>query len=428
MKKRRIISMAASLTSAVFLFSGLAHAKTAHLGVNSIQNFLYRLARPVKATVLSTGFRLALIFGFIFTLSYSVVYAAPVVFWTDSFETGAPTLGGGTRTSNNGGANGTIFGSGDYFVRTNDPGDGSTNGFGRTFTNIQSNPGDFYWRGEDLDPNLTNPGTVTWTSIDITGKTDLKFSGFFGASDGVASGIPLLRFEDSDFIRVEAQIGAGSFQNLIEFRGDNLLGGSGSAGNLRVDTNGNGVGDGTLLTTSLAQFGPLNIIGTGTTLTLRVTASVDGSNEEITFDHFTLTSEVAGAPEIDVSGNGNSIADGDTTPSTTDDTDFGAVALASGFNDNVFTIFNTGSGPLDLTGSPLVAITGDTADFTVTVQPVTDPVPASSATTFTVRFDPTVAGLRTATVSIGNDDSDENRCGIGGRNEPEHLYHHQYGG
>ena len=67
--------------------------------------------------------------------------------------------------------------------------------------------------------------------------------------------------------------------------------------------------------------------GTGTTLDLRITVSVAENNEEIAFDHLRLESAVPLAPEIEVSGNGNSIADGDTTPSTTDDTDFGNVML-----------------------------------------------------------------------------------------------------
>ena len=42
-----------------------------------------------------------------------------------------------------------------------------------------------------------------------------------------------------------------------------------------------------------------------------------------------------------------------------------------------FTIHNIGNGDLDLTGSPLVNITGDNpGDFVVIAQPATDPVPS----------------------------------------------------
>ena len=47
------------------------------------------------------------------------------------------------------------------------------------------------------------------------------------------------------------------------------------------------------------------------------------------------------------------------------------------------------------------------ADFTVTVQPASS-VAAAGSTTFTVSFDPSAAGTRVATLSIANDDANEN--------------------
>ncbi|WP_295445624.1 choice-of-anchor D domain-containing protein [uncultured Thiodictyon sp.] len=113
-------------------------------------------------------------------------------------------------------------------------------------------------------------------------------------------------------------------------------------------------------------------------------------------------------PEIGIEGNGVAIADGDATPSTADQTDFGNSDVASGSATRTFTIRNTSSPGLQLTGTPKVALSGAQADdFSVTVQP-TSPVAAGGSTTFTVRFAPSAAGLRQATVSIASDDSDEN--------------------
>jgi len=114
-------------------------------------------------------------------------------------------------------------------------------------------------------------------------------------------------------------------------------------------------------------------------------------------------------PEMDVQGNGQSISDGDSTPSSLDDTDFGFVAVDAGIVAHIFTIENTGGGDLNLTDSPEVTISGvDANDFTVTSQP-TSPVAANGGTTtFEVTFDPSAAGLREAQVNIANDDSDEN--------------------
>jgi hypothetical protein len=113
-------------------------------------------------------------------------------------------------------------------------------------------------------------------------------------------------------------------------------------------------------------------------------------------------------PEMDVKGLNVSIADSDATPSLADDTDFGSVSITGGTVSHVFTIENTGSLSLNLNGNPRVAVGGpNAADFTVTAQP-NSPVAAGGSTTFTVVFDPAAVGLSSATVSIANDDLDEN--------------------
>ena len=109
------------------------------------------------------------------------------------------------------------------------------------------------------------------------------------------------------------------------------------------------------------------------------------------------------APEINLTGNGQSIADGDDTPSTNDHTDFGD---AGAFDTIVrtFTIENTGDGELTLGA---ITITGDISDFSETASP-TSPVPSGGTTTFDISFSPTGPNLREATISITNNDSDEN--------------------
>ena len=112
-------------------------------------------------------------------------------------------------------------------------------------------------------------------------------------------------------------------------------------------------------------------------------------------------------PEIDVQGNSVSIASGDTTPSTTDHTDFGSVDATSGTLVRTFTINNSGTAALTLSGANPVSISGANAgDFTVTTQPAGS-VAASGSATFQITFDPSAVGVRTATVTIANNDSDE---------------------
>jgi hypothetical protein len=129
------------------------------------------------------------------------------------------------------------------------------------------------------------------------------------------------------------------------------------------------------------------------------------------YDRDLLQSEIqvlAGVvPEINVQGNGNNILSGDITPQEADGTHTGETPVGTPVS-KTFTIQNLDAGSLTLTDSPTcVALTGgDAAEFTVTVQP-TSPIAGSGSDTFTVRFDAASAGTFTTTVSIANNDSDE---------------------
>jgi hypothetical protein len=113
--------------------------------------------------------------------------------------------------------------------------------------------------------------------------------------------------------------------------------------------------------------------------------------------------------EISVEGLATEIVDGDSTPDVSDDTDFGSVDKDGSTVVHTFTIKNTGSLDLTLTdASPYVTIGGaHSADFSLTATPST-PISPSGSTTFEITFDPSTDGLREATISIANDDSDEN--------------------
>jgi hypothetical protein len=114
-------------------------------------------------------------------------------------------------------------------------------------------------------------------------------------------------------------------------------------------------------------------------------------------------------PEIGVIGlSGNEITNGDVSPSTPDGTDFGALDLHDNAISRTFTVTNSGSLALNLVGSPRVAVSGPQAsDFTVTAQPAYT-VPSNGVVTFTLRFLPLASGTRQATISIANNDADEN--------------------
>jgi surface protein len=112
--------------------------------------------------------------------------------------------------------------------------------------------------------------------------------------------------------------------------------------------------------------------------------------------------------QINLKGNNVDIVNGSTIPSLNNHTNFGSVLASSGTITRTFTIENTGNQNLLLSGSPVVNITGVNAlDFIVTTVPSTT-IAGLSSTTFQVTFDPSEGGDRTATISIPNNDFNEN--------------------
>jgi hypothetical protein len=143
---------------------------------------------------------------------------------------------------------------------------------------------------------------------------------------------------------------------------------------------------------------------------VRIVMLNNDTTERWVIDDVTIRGTVsAPSPEINLQGNLVSIVSGDTTPDVADHTDFGSISTASGTIVRTFNIQNTGTAALSLTGaSPFVTISGaNAADFTVTTIP-SNSILSSTNTTFQVTFDPSADGLRAATISIANNDSNEN--------------------
>ncbi|MCU0917706.1 MAG: choice-of-anchor D domain-containing protein, partial [Planctomycetes bacterium] len=105
--------------------------------------------------------------------------------------------------------------------------------------------------------------------------------------------------------------------------------------------------------------------------------------------------------EITVTGNGYSIADGDSTPSTTDWTSFGSVAQGGTPISQPYRVRNDGSSTLTI--SSLSVPSG----FSIT-DGLSSSITPGSSDVFTVRLDTAVAGTKTGDIIIGNNDSNEN--------------------
>jgi hypothetical protein len=105
------------------------------------------------------------------------------------------------------------------------------------------------------------------------------------------------------------------------------------------------------------------------------------------------------APEIALEQAGSDVPTGSTVP-------LGTVATG-GYLERTFTILNTGTAPLTLSGNPRVAVSGS-GDFSVTNQPASADIAAGGSGSLTVRFTPTGSGPKSATLSIANNDGNEN--------------------
>jgi len=124
------------------------------------------------------------------------------------------------------------------------------------------------------------------------------------------------------------------------------------------------------------------------------------------------TGTTALVPVMDITGlNGNPVPNGSTQPNGQNGTWFGTTT-SGGSLTRTFTINNTGIVNLNLTdlgGGNYVDIIGRDPDKFSVIQQPTTPITPSGSTTFILQFGPeTVAETYEATVSIGNNDPDDN--------------------
>lgn len=106
-------------------------------------------------------------------------------------------------------------------------------------------------------------------------------------------------------------------------------------------------------------------------------------------------------PVIELRGSGNAIPNGDITPSTTDNTDYGTVIGITPLA-HVFNIRNTGTAALSVSN---ITISGAPAG-TFVVSGITFPanVGANNSRNFTITFNPSATGTYTATVTVASSD------------------------
>jgi hypothetical protein len=251
-----------------------------------------------------------------------------------------------------------------------------------TFVNslVFSASGKLYAAGSRLYTVNTSNGHATGIGNNLSGFSsagDLAFD---------ASGNLYLSTSSNDLVRVSTITGAATKIGPIGFQ--NVFGMAYGPDHVMYG-----------LSDTTQQVFSINLnTGHGTLLSNFANHGLNGVNGS------TFIGEAVASPRIEVDGGGLKIADGDTTPSTSDGTDFGSALVNSGSVVHTFVIKNHTSATLHLTGTPRVKISGlNPGDFTVITLPASSVAPGGS-TSFQVKFAPHATGTRTATITIANSD------------------------
>ncbi|MCC9071455.1 T9SS type A sorting domain-containing protein [Flavobacterium sp. F-65] len=225
-------------------------------------------------------------FTFIFAIMLCLFYTkgnAQTQFWSDTFEdTGAPSAGLRVPSVAEFSNGSPAF---SYFFRTL-PGNIILQA--GPYSNIQ---GSKIWAAEDIDKGSTGVNNsispnqqVTWTAINIAGKSGLSFKGIFAANNLNAGWNGTSFAPNQDFLAIEYRIDGGLWTKIIAF----YAGSTTTTNALSLDTNGDLIGDGASLGYAFSEFSA-NITGTGTLLEIRLNCSANGSDsQEFAVDDFRL--------------------------------------------------------------------------------------------------------------------------------------------
>ena len=291
----------------------LAGANSVNFDVSGLSDSEYDIDTAVTITAASTGYVST-------SLDITVVdtdIASLTAILTEDFETD----GQGSRYTAT-----TPFttSSQDHWNRTD----------GTNISNISgpysSFSGTYFWATEDSDNGGINNHvqTIDITGIDIVGATPLLFQGLFGA--GNAGSNP--KYDSVDYIRVEAQIDGGGYNNVLWF---SHVGGKSDNVAFGVDKDFDNLADSTddLLGTALKSYSA-SISGTGSTLDIRISVHMEYGSEEVAFDNIKILGAVSDDEAITLSA----------TPTTVDEGSTLAVTLSVPTNVDTDTVFNLTSG------------------------------------------------------------------------------------
>jgi ferredoxin-NADP reductase len=255
---------------------------------------------------------------------------------------------------------------------------------------------------DDLDES---PYTFTVTGTGVTPEINVQQGG-----TDIASGTGNYTFANQD---------AGTSSGAITFDIQNLND-VGTYRNAALNITGSKVvltsGDTTQFTVDTASTAGSVATGGSTTFTITFNPTTQGAKSAVVtvynddLDESSYTFTVTGTsytPEINVQQGGTDIASGTGTYG------FGNQKVNVAGTAITFDIQNLNdvgtyrNAALNITGSKVVLTSGDTTQFTVDTASTAGSVATGGSTTFTITFNPTTQGAKSAVVTVYNDDLDE---------------------
>ena len=154
-------------------------------------------------------------------------------------------------------------------------------------TQYSNQQGLSFYGAQDIDsaaPNGAQTVTLDWTGLNISGLTDLNMSWFVAEDEAPG----LEDWDSTDSVRLAIQIDGGGFTDVFAIEAEEFPIGDQVNNAPRVDTNFDGIGDGTEITDVFTQFG--TSIPTGSTLDIRLTIEqLNALDEDIAFDNLLVT-------------------------------------------------------------------------------------------------------------------------------------------
>ncbi|MCA0131548.1 T9SS type A sorting domain-containing protein [Winogradskyella alexanderae] len=186
-------------------------------------------------------------------------------------------------------------GFGDFFGRTNlnDTAEDAADLIVGNIYTLSGTDGDFCFAGMDLDAaNATGSGgsatqTLEITGININGFSNLSLAILLAEDDDGTN----QDWDETDNLIIEVQVDAGGYTPIIAVEGTGA-----SNSEPAIDSDFDGTGDGTAITSTFQEF--VASISSGTILDIRLTFTFNSGDEDIAVDNIRVVDGFAASPNI----------------------------------------------------------------------------------------------------------------------------------